>query len=195
MRFRSAVVLAISSAPLACGPLPDQLTGPCRNMSLSVVDQAVAKPANVGLRLHVSCDGSGLEPVSGAIGSEISRSSRSTSRQRATICVSSARCNGTSSSYPARTRLNVEQSDGTVWFGYALAPGGKLTIGHCKKIGRPCIVNPSPEQLAAWVEANGIKTLNVAGNRESAFNPDISLRVFQTLVKAFGSAEQIAALV
>jgi hypothetical protein len=63
MRFRSAVFLAISSAPLACGPLPDQLTGPCRNMSLSVVDQAVAKPANVGLRLHVSCDGSGLDSV------------------------------------------------------------------------------------------------------------------------------------
>ncbi len=98
------------------------------------------------------------------------------------------------SSYPARTRLNVERSDGTVWFGYELAPGGKLTIGHCKKVGRPCIVNPTPEQLAAWVEANGIKTLNVAGNRESSFNPDISQRVFQALVRAFGSAEQVAAL-
>jgi len=101
----------------------------------------------------------------------------------------------TSSGYPARTRLNVENSDGTVWFGYAEAPGGKLTIGHCKKTGKPWVVNPSPEALAAWVKEHGITVLNVAGNRTSAFNPDIVRRTYETIVRAFGTAEQVAAFV
>lgn len=90
-----------------------------------------------------------------------------------------------STSYAARTRQNVKNSDGTVWFGYALAPGGKVTIGHCKKLGKPCIVNPTAEELAAWVVEHGIAVLNVAGNRESSFNPDIYQTTYQTLRAAF----------
>jgi hypothetical protein len=100
----------------------------------------------------------------------------------------------TSASYPARTRLNVENSDGTVWFGYAKAGGGKLTTGHCKKIGKPVIVNPSPDQLAAWVRDHAIRVLNVAGNRESSFNPEIHQQVYRSIVLAFGTPDQIAAL-
>jgi hypothetical protein len=90
-----------------------------------------------------------------------------------------------SPSYAARTRQNVRDSDGTVWFGYALAPGGRVTLGHCKKLGRPHLVNPTAAELAAWVAERGIRTLNVAGNRESAHNPDIYQITYETLVRAF----------
>jgi hypothetical protein len=95
-----------------------------------------------------------------------------------------------SPSYPARTRANVRDSDGTVWFGYALAPGGKLTIGHCRKLGKPCLVNPSAAELAAWVAEHHIGVLNVAGNRESEHNPGIYEATYRTLVEAFGPARE-----
>lgn len=75
--------------------------------------------------------------------------------------------------YKPRTIKNVEDSDGTVWFGYTESPGGKLTISTAKKLQKPLIVNPTVEQLVEWCLDNEIIVLNVAGNRASSFNPDI----------------------
>lgn len=86
--------------------------------------------------------------------------------------------------YPPRTKINVEVSDGTVWFGFAASPGGKLTIGHCLKAGKPCITNPNSEELRTWLEKNDIEVLNVAGNRAGNSNPDIFQKTFDTIYKA-----------
>ena len=69
--------------------------------------------------------------------------------------------------YRKRTIKNVQDSDGTVWFGREASPGGRLTLGTCGKLGRPFITNPSVMELRWWIEANKIAVLNVAGNRES----------------------------
>ena len=90
--------------------------------------------------------------------------------------------------YPPRTQQNVQDSDGTVWFGYADSPGGKLTMRCAKQMGKPCLVNPTAEQLREWVSKNHIKVLNVAGNRQSPQNPDIFRTTFETIVEAFEEA-------
>ncbi len=87
--------------------------------------------------------------------------------------------------YPPRTRQNVADSDGTVWFGYAESPGGKLTITTCKELGKPCLADPVRiGEFLDWLKENNIRVLNVAGNRTSEFNPDIYDRVFEFLLVA-----------
>lgn len=87
--------------------------------------------------------------------------------------------------YPPRTRQNVADSDGTLWVGYSGSPGGKLTQGTCRNMGKPYIENPTPAELKVWVEANQIAVLNVAGNRASAQNPDIEQTTYRLLIDAF----------
>jgi hypothetical protein len=75
-------------------------------------------------------------------------------------------------SLPARTERNVKDSDGTLWFGETTTTGAQDTVGACQRSGKPCLpVYPGasfePAQVAAWIAENSIKTLNVAGNRES----------------------------
>jgi Circularly permutated YpsA SLOG family len=45
------------------------------------------------------------------------------------------------SSYPARTRRNIEESDGTVIFSlkHLLRGGNKLTRDYAKKLGKPLL--------------------------------------------------------
>jgi hypothetical protein len=88
------------------------------------------------------------------------------------------------SSYPARTRRNIEESDGTVIFSLERLPSGgtKLTWGHAKKLGKPVqhiyptrkerIFNPDSlchevQTLTDFLRSNKIEVLNVAGPRES----------------------------
>lgn len=75
--------------------------------------------------------------------------------------------------YPARTHLNVANSDGTVYF-YTLGDdaGFKATSRSAKELGKPIISNPTAEQLRQWIIDNNIKTLNVAGNRGSKLAKD-----------------------
>jgi hypothetical protein len=94
-----------------------------------------------------------------------------------------------SSEYPPRTIKNVEDSDGTVWFGYSDSPGGKLTLNTCDKLKKPCLVNPRASELKAWAEQSNIKVLNVAGNRQSADNPEIYDYTFTTIYNAFCETE------
>lgn len=84
--------------------------------------------------------------------------------------------------YTPRTKANVKDSDGTVWFGYENSPGGKLTCGTAKRLGKPLILSPTPHELLIWAEREKVKTLNVAGNRLSELNPDIYLSTFRTIV-------------
>jgi hypothetical protein len=88
------------------------------------------------------------------------------------------------SSYPARTRRNIEKSDGTVIFSLErlLNGGTKLTLDLAKNLGKPVlhiydtrkerISNPDSlcleiQALSDFVCSNKIEILNVAGPRES----------------------------
>lgn len=90
----------------------------------------------------------------------------------------------TSSDYPPRTKQNVKDSDGTVWIGYTGSGGAKLTLSTAEKLGKHSIVNPSEMELARWIIQNQIKVLNVAGNRESDFNPEIYDLTYNTISQA-----------
>jgi len=75
--------------------------------------------------------------------------------------------------YTERTKLNIKHSDGTVIFsrnnkeGNAIGIGTILTVKIAKDFGKPFIINPNKEGFIDWVINNGIKVLNVAGNRKS----------------------------
>jgi hypothetical protein len=99
-----------------------------------------------------------------------------------------------SSGYPQRTEWNVRDSDGTVVFTFSKAPtGGSLkTVGFTKKHRKPCLhisrasgtSEDPPLILQRFIGEHGIKTLNVAGSRESK-DPGIYEWVKQVLADAF----------
>ena len=93
-----------------------------------------------------------------------------------------------SPNYPPRTIENVRNSDGTIIFGDHTSPGCKLTINTCKKFGKPYIINPTKESFIRWINWNNIRTLNVAGNREST-NKGLQEKVKNFLVMALTSEE------
>lgn len=78
--------------------------------------------------------------------------------------------------YSRRTRENIRASDGTVIFGKS-SVGSNMTSRYARSAGKPTIWLQEPEynsrtfdgvvRLLGWLEEYGIKTLNVAGNRES----------------------------
>ena len=81
--------------------------------------------------------------------------------------------------YPARTRHNVANSDGTLLLGQYHAGGSRLTYEVAYELSKPLFLvtcaNPpdmKPDELRVeefrqWLENHQIQTLNVAGNRES----------------------------
>jgi Circularly permutated YpsA SLOG family len=93
-------------------------------------------------------------------------------------------------SYPARTVQNVQDSDGTIWFGTTKTPGAKTTLEACERMRRPVmLVTPSevilPSDVVRWLRRNPkVKRLNIAGNRESK-NPGIGERVERFLIAVF----------
>jgi hypothetical protein len=83
--------------------------------------------------------------------------------------------------YPARTGLNVRQSDATLLF-HGGGTGSALTVLECQRQGKPlrvlrvtthggvAVLAPAADaagDVASWVRANGVRVLNVAGARES----------------------------
>jgi hypothetical protein len=86
----------------------------------------------------------------------------------------------TTSDYPARTRTNIEESDGTVVFVLGqVTPGSRFTLALCKEMEKPHIVlrlNEGAEFLANrlryWIARYSIHVMNVAGSREK-FSPGI----------------------
>jgi hypothetical protein len=70
-----------------------------------------------------------------------------------------------SSDYAPRTRLNVFDSTGTVWFGTHLSSGYRCTRHACDRQDRPFIENPCSARLVEWCGTHHVIVLNVAGNR------------------------------
>jgi hypothetical protein len=80
-------------------------------------------------------------------------------------------------SYIARTEANVRDADGTLIIGDASSGGTRETKNFCAKHRKPCFVVPwhsgQPVPLESvpgfrrWLAEQHIRTLNVAGNRES----------------------------
>lgn len=75
--------------------------------------------------------------------------------------------------YDTRTRRNVEDSDGTLILNLGTLDGGTaLTVILAQQLGKPCRVvalekGIEPAAFRAWLDANHITTLNIAGPRES----------------------------
>src|SRR4051812_35930033 len=96
--------------------------------------------------------------------------------------------------YPERTGRNVRLADGTVVFAAEGSPGSRLTVGLCRRHGRPCLELPrdlpagaAAARLRSWLADNRVRTLNVAGSRESGA-PGIGAHVARVLVLALGGA-------
>ena len=80
----------------------------------------------------------------------------------------------TPSADPAqRTEWNVRDSDGTLLLvSTAQSPGTELTHGIARRLGRPVFeahlhAPADPDAFRRWLHAHNIRTLNVAGPRES----------------------------
>jgi hypothetical protein len=81
--------------------------------------------------------------------------------------------------YPARTRQNVMDADGTLIVGSDATGGTALTTTIAKHHNKPLfyVAFPVPADAAplekiaddfrTWLTQQGVRTLNVAGNRES----------------------------
>jgi Circularly permutated YpsA SLOG family len=91
--------------------------------------------------------------------------------------------------YPERTRANARDSDATIWFGDSDSPGGRTTLRACTGFKKPVYLVvedlTQPSEVASWIEAEEVRVLNVAGNREST-EPGIGERVERFLVAVFG---------
>ena len=91
-------------------------------------------------------------------------------------------------SYPARTKRNALESDGTIWFGDTDSPGGRVTLATCRAGERPYLVvadGVRPSAVVAWLRARPhVRTVNVAGNREST-SPGIGARVERFMADVF----------
>jgi hypothetical protein len=75
--------------------------------------------------------------------------------------------------YPQRTAWNVRDADATLALARGAPRGGTaLTVRLAAAAGRPLLVidldaAPDPAEIAAWLAAEGVAVLNVAGPRES----------------------------
>jgi hypothetical protein len=83
---------------------------------------------------------------------------------------------------PARTRKNVEDSDGTIWFGSLESRAFRTTHGATlrKSPAYPLLIvhtgATTPSHVVTCIRMNKIRVLNVAGNPESS-SPGIGERV------------------
>jgi hypothetical protein len=93
-----------------------------------------------------------------------------------------------------RTGLNVRDSDGTLVVFIGLLRGGtELTVQEAHRLGRPLLVvdlarGMDPIELARWITVLGIRTLNIAGPRESEV-PGIYARTLALLRDVFRPAD------
>lgn len=90
-----------------------------------------------------------------------------------------------SSDYRGRTRQNVEDADATVIFGNTDSAGSKATIAMVRAAKKPYLLNPTADELRAFLRENNVKVLNVAGNRAS-HNPEVGGKVQQVLREVYG---------
>lgn len=97
-----------------------------------------------------------------------------------------------SADYPERTALNVRESDGTLILARGVPSGGTaLTRNMAGQHAKPCLVidldtQGDPRAVGIWLARHGIRTLNVAGPREST-NPGVYRQAIEFLRRAFGT--------
>jgi len=97
-----------------------------------------------------------------------------------------------SNRYEPRTVANVLNSDGTIIFSSNFgSPGSKLTMEACGRAPKPMKLidvrssgENAVDDVVAWLQENNIRTLNVAGNRESK-SPGIEKFVETFLIEVF----------
>jgi hypothetical protein len=89
---------------------------------------------------------------------------------------------------PTPTRRNAMEAGATIWFGSLHSPGSIVTHRACLDFGRFCydVVEgrDGPSDVARWLSASRVSSLNVAGDRESS-HPGIGDRVERFLVSVF----------
>lgn len=78
-----------------------------------------------------------------------------------------------SGQYYVRTRRNVLDSDATlILHRDGLSEGTQLTLRYAQQYAKPCLVvslwEADPQAIRNWLRENVVKTLNVAGPRESS---------------------------
>jgi len=100
-----------------------------------------------------------------------------------------------SASYYPRTYANTRDSDGTVYFAHNWESAGcKATLKACSYYGKPTFLvdlnHPLiVKQMANWVDACGIKVLNVAGHRGSYLTveqSEVIREYLRDLLKLYG---------
>src|SRR5262245_16560722 len=76
--------------------------------------------------------------------------------------------------FPARTRRNVANSDGTLLVGQHRSGGSRLTYEAARQLKKPLFLVGFPDladsrldEFRHWLEEGPVRVLNVAGNRES----------------------------
>ncbi len=99
-----------------------------------------------------------------------------------------------SSAYPVRTALNVQDADGTLVITWGSPQGGTaLTIQLAQKYRRPYLMvdlsqEPNFITVREWLSQNKIQVLNIAGPRESEA-PGIYKRAKLFLKELFASSK------
>ena len=97
--------------------------------------------------------------------------------------------------YQARTRRNIEDSDGTLILNLSPLDGGTaLTADLARQMGKPCLMvaledGIEPTAFQEWLDAHPIAVLNVAGPRESK-RPGVyaaACRLLDTLLQNSGA--------
>lgn len=94
--------------------------------------------------------------------------------------------------YAVRTEANVRDSDGTLVLSVGPPTGGTaLTCRLARRLQQPLLAldledQPSPEAVRAWIAAEGIETLNVAGPRAST-TPGVGERAAAFLRAVLGA--------
>ena len=100
------------------------------------------------------------------------------------------------SGYSRRTRRNVQDSDGTLILNLGKLQGGTLaTRILCRKLEKPCLLLQVDDgvgekeiaSVSGWIDRSNIRTLNVAGPRESK-RPGIYHQTY-TLLSACAGAQ------
>ncbi len=94
--------------------------------------------------------------------------------------------------YSERTKCNSRDSDGTLIFlprDKKISDGTLLTIDEVKKTNKPYLIIEHFEddqlvRIKQWLEINAIKTLNIAGSRESQ-SVGIYKQCFDFLLKIY----------
>lgn len=101
-----------------------------------------------------------------------------------------------SSDYSERTKKNVEDTDGTLIINSGELSGGTAkTASYARSVGKPLMIvnldetsDNCRERVLDWMSSNRVRTLNVAGPRESKV-PDIYKKAKNLLTLLFRSNE------